>query len=64
MSAATLVVAIQTFHNSLLEEAKKYAKAGQYEAAVVFAQAACEMCTEFALTILLRIRGIAFLTEP
>ena len=52
------------FHKKLLGKSKQYLKDGQDETAVVFAQIACEMCTEYALTLLFQIRGVQFLSEP
>ncbi len=52
------------FHKQLLGKANQYLKDGQNETAVVFAQAACEMCTEYVLTLLFQVRGVPFLSEP
>jgi len=64
MSAALLAELTKPFHQKLLEEAKHSLHAGLYEMAVVLSQAACEMCTEWALTTLLTIRNIKGLAEP
>ena len=64
MNTAVLFDLLQPFHKKLFDKAKQYIKVNDNEAAVVFAQAASEMCTEYALTLLLEVRGIDFLTEP
>jgi len=61
---AALLAELQPFHKKFFDETNKYLRDGQKEAVVVFAQTACELCTEYALTILLQIWEIQFLTRP
>jgi len=52
------------FYKKLLGKANQYLKDGQNETAVVFAQVACEIYTEYVLTLLFQVRGAQFLSEP
>ena len=61
---AALIGELQPFHKRILSKANRYLKDGQKETAVVFAQAACEICTEYALTLLFQIKAVEFLAEP
>lgn len=64
MSTALLLEATKTFHRKLLDKARNSLRSSQREMAVVISQAASEMCTEWALTVLLQIRGDQDLVEP
>jgi hypothetical protein len=54
----------KSFHRRLLEEAKTRHASGQSELAVVFTQAAVELCTEWAITALFSSRRDHDLAEP
>lgn len=64
MSAALLAEATKPFHQKLLHEARTSLASKMNEMAVVLAQAASEMCTEWAISALFAMRGDDDLAEP
>jgi hypothetical protein len=64
MSAALLADITKPFHRKLLDQAQGALRAEMNEFAVVVAQAAAEMCTEWALTVMFRSRDLEALAEP
>ncbi len=48
----------------LLDVAKRLRDDGHYEAAIVTAHTACEVCTETTLSAVFRLKGIEYLTDP
>ena len=63
MSAALLTELTKPFHRKLLDEARSSLTSGSTETATVLAQAASEMCTEWAITGLFALRKDGDLTE-
>jgi hypothetical protein len=61
MTADHEIVCFSTF---LLERAEQLAQTDFYQAALVTAQTACEMCCEQACSILLKQRRLDFLQDP
>lgn len=64
MSTALLLELTKPFHHKLLDKAKRSLRSDQNEMAVILPQAASEMCTEWALTALLKMRNDHDLAEP
>ena len=64
MNAALLSELTKPFHQKLRDEARQSLTSGQNEMAVVLAQAASEMCTEWVISALFALRGDAELAEP
>jgi hypothetical protein len=64
MSAALLADITKPFHRKLLDQAQAALRAETNEFSVVLAQAAAEMCTEWALTVMFTNRDLAVLAEP
>jgi hypothetical protein len=64
MSAALLADITKPFHRKLLDQAHGALRAEMNEFAVVVAQAAAEMCTEWALTVMFKSRDLGDLADP
>lgn len=63
-NALLLAELTKPFHQKLIEEAQNSLKSSLFEMAVVLSQAASEMCTEWALTVLFAMRDDSDLTDP
>ena len=61
---AAISESAKPIYEKLLDDARASSHSGHQEMAVVFAQAAAELCTEATLQILCDARGASFLAEP